>query len=93
MSKILTKKWFKVNDLSCGQYSINKNIRFKTSRLDSYDYGDASIFVKGTIAVEGYDDKQRDKRLSFKNNGPTGPWEKINDDASEYNAVNNRTNN
>ena len=75
MSKILTRKWFKVNDLSSGQYSVNKNIRLKTSmsRSDSYDYGDASIFVKGTIAVEGYDDKERDKRLYFKNNGPTGP--------------------
>ena len=28
-----TKKWVKVNDLSSGQYSVNKYIRFKTSML------------------------------------------------------------
>ena len=31
VSKFLTKKWIEVNDLSSGQYSVNKNIRFKTS--------------------------------------------------------------
>ena len=37
-----------VNDLSNGQYSINKNIRFKTSMLrsDLCDYSDVYIFVK-----------------------------------------------
>ena len=38
-SKFVTKKWVEVNDLSSGQYSVNKNIRFiklhgyKTSML------------------------------------------------------------
>ena len=32
-SKLVIKKWIKVNDLSSGQYSVNKNIRFKTLML------------------------------------------------------------
>ena len=31
--KFMTKKWIEVNDLSRGQYSLNKSIRFKTSIL------------------------------------------------------------
>ena len=51
VSKFVTKKWFKVNDLSIGQYSVNKNVRFTTSMLrsDLCDYSDAYIVVKGTI--------------------------------------------
>ena len=30
VSKFVTEKWVEVNDLSSSQYSINKNIRFKT---------------------------------------------------------------
>ena len=73
VSKFVTKKWVEVNDLSSGQYYLNKNIRFKTSmlRADFCDYSDAYIVVKGTIAVERDDDnKKRDKKLSFKNNAP-----------------------
>ena len=33
ISKFMTKKWIEVNDLSRGQYSVNKSIRFKTSIL------------------------------------------------------------
>ena len=53
-SKFVTKKWVEVNDLSSGQYSINKNIRFKNSilRSDLFDYSDSYIAVKGTITVE-----------------------------------------
>ena len=45
------RKWIEVNYLSNGQYSVNKNIRFKISMLRSYlyDYSDAYIVVKGTI--------------------------------------------
>ena len=45
------KKWIEVNYLSSGQYSVNKNIRFKNSVLRSHlcDYSDAYIVVKGTI--------------------------------------------
>ena len=30
VSKFVTKNWVEVNDLSSGQYSVNKNIMFKT---------------------------------------------------------------
>ena len=45
------RKWIEVNYLSNGQYSVDKNIRFKISMLRSYlyDYSDAYIVVKGTI--------------------------------------------
>ena len=54
VSKFVTKKWIEVHDLSSGQYSINKNIRFKTLMLrsDFCDYSDAYVFVKETITVE-----------------------------------------
>ena len=47
----LTKKWIEINDLSSGQYSVNKNLRFKISVLRSNlrDYSDAYILGKGTI--------------------------------------------
>ena len=43
VSEFVTKKWIEVNDLSGGQYSVNKNVRFKTSMLRSNlcDYNDA----------------------------------------------------
>ena len=52
--KCVTKKWIELNDLSFGQYSVNKNIRFKTSMLrsDLCDYCHAYIFVKGRRTVE-----------------------------------------
>ena len=48
VSKFLTMKWVEVNDLSSGQYSVNKNIKIKTSMLrsDSCDYCNAYIIVK-----------------------------------------------
>ena len=73
VSKFATKKWIEVNDLSSGQYSANKNTRFKTSMLrsDSCDYNYAYIVVKETVTVEGGDDdKKRNKKLTFKNNAP-----------------------
>ena len=50
VSKFVTRKWIEVNDLSGGQYSVNKNIRFKAPMLrsDCCDYSDAYIlFYKG----------------------------------------------
>ena len=46
-------KWSK------GQYSLNKNIRFKTLilRSDLCDYSNANIIVKWTITVEGNNEK------------------------------------
>ena len=51
LSKFVTKKWIEINSLSSGQYSVNKNIKFKTSmlRLDLCGYSDAYIVVRGTI--------------------------------------------
>ena len=73
VSKFVTKKRFEVFDLSCGQYSVNKNIRFKTSMLrsDLCDYSDAYIVVKGRITVTGTNNaNRRIKTLTFKNNAP-----------------------
>ena len=73
VSKFVTKKWVEVNDLSSGQYSDNKNIRFKTSVLRSNfcDYSDAYIVVKGRISVRGNNNANtRPKKLSFKNDIP-----------------------
>ena len=67
-SKFVTK-----NDLSSGQYSVTKSIRFKNSMLRSnlYDYSEAYIVVKGKITVEEDNDyKTRNKKLIFKNNAP-----------------------
>ena len=49
----MTKKWAKVNNLSSGQYFVNKNIRFKTLMLRSNlcDYSGAYIVVKGRVTV------------------------------------------
>ena len=35
MSKFVTRKWIALNDLSSGQYYVNKKVRFKTSMLRS----------------------------------------------------------
>ena len=67
-SKFVTK-----NDLSSGQYSVTKSIRFKNSMLRSnlYDYSEAYIVVKGKITIEEDNDyKTRNKKLVFKNNAP-----------------------
>ena len=58
------KKLIKINDLSSGQYSDNKNTTFKTQMLRSElcDYSDdAYIVVKPTITVEGDDDDKQKK--------------------------------
>ena len=71
--KLFTKKWVEINDLSSGQYSVNKNIRFKISllRSDLCDYSDSFIVVKGTISITGINDNnKRNKEITFKNNAP-----------------------
>ena len=49
------RKSIKVNDLSNGQYSVDKNIKLKTPmlRLDLCDYSDAYIVLKRAIVVSG----------------------------------------
>ena len=76
VSKFVTKKWVKLNDLSSGQYLVNKNIRFKTSMLrsDLCDYSDKYIVVKGTIdllvAAAANKNHKAEKYIAFKNNAP-----------------------
>ena len=73
LSKFVSRNWVEVNDLSSGQYSVNKNIRFKTPmvRSDLCDYSDAYIVVKGTITFEGNNIAEtRNKKLIFKSNAP-----------------------
>ena len=55
MSNFVTRKRIKVNDLRGGQYSADKNVRFKISMLrsDLCDYCDTYIVVKSKITVEG----------------------------------------
>ena len=51
VSNLKTKRWIEVNHLPGGQYSVNKNISFKTSKLrsDMCKYSDGNIVVKDTI--------------------------------------------
>ena len=73
VSKFVTIRWIEANDLSGGQCSANKNIRFKTPmpRSDLCDYSDVYIVVKRTIdleVVENNDMTQKD--IVLKNNAP-----------------------
>ena len=73
LSKFVTKKWIKINNLSSSQYSASKNIKFKTSLLwsDLCDYSDVCIVGKVRISVRGTNDaNKRNKKLTFKNNAP-----------------------
>ena len=49
----MARKWIELNDLSNGQYSVNKNIRYKTPmlRFGLCDCSYAYIFVKGAIGL------------------------------------------
>ena len=71
--RFITKKWIEVHDQSGGSYNINKQIRFKTSMLESdiCDYSDAYIVVKGTITVQTENNRVIDgnnRNLILKNN-------------------------
>ena len=73
LPRFITKKWVEVYDQSGGNYSVNKEIRIKTSilRSDLCDFNDAYIVVKGDISLEGDNDaNKRNKNLAFKNNAP-----------------------
>ena len=71
--RFITKKWIEVYDQSEKSYNTNKQIRFKTPMLrsDLCDYNDAYIVVKGTITVEGAENRDKHNRnLVLKNNAP-----------------------
>ena len=57
--------WSK-NDLPCGQYSANKNIRLKTTRLksDLCDYSGAYVVVKRIITVKGTENANRRNKFN-----------------------------
>ena len=64
VSKFVTKNWVEVNDLSSVEYSVNQNIRFKTSMLtsDLCDFSDAYIVVKGTIDLLADDENDKPEK-------------------------------
>ena len=73
LPRFVTKKWIEVYDQSEGNYSVNKEIRIKTSMLrsDLCDYSGAYIVVKGDINLEGDNNaNNKNKNLAFKNNAP-----------------------
>ena len=61
LPRFTTKKWVEIFDQSGGIYSVNKEIRIKTSMLrsDLCDYSDAYIVVKGTITVTEPDNTEK----------------------------------
>ena len=76
-SKFRTKNRVEINDVSRGVYSVNSQIKFKTTMLKSslYDYSDAYILVKGTITVNNTaaadaDANNTNKKVIFKNCTP-----------------------
>ena len=54
LPRFTTKKWVEIFDQSGEIYSVNKEIRIKTSMLrsDLFDYSDAHIVDKGNIIVD-----------------------------------------
>ena len=75
-SKFKTKNWVETNYESRGTYSVNSQIKFKTTMLKSSlcDYSNAYILVKGKIRITGAGDgatatqaDERDKVVALKN--------------------------
>ena len=75
-SKFRTRNWVETNDETRGTYSLNKQIKFKTSMLRSSLCGcnDAYILVKGNIRVNNTaasdDANNTNKKVIFKNCAP-----------------------
>ena len=72
LPRFVTKKWIEIYDQSGENYSVNKEIRIKTSilRSDLCDFSDAYIVVNGNIIVTNPDNAKRNKSVAFKNNAP-----------------------
>ena len=64
LPRFVTKKWIEVYDQSEKNYSVNKEIRIKTSMLrsDLCDFSDAYIVVKGNITVVDPDNAKKIKQ-------------------------------
>ena len=76
-SKLRTRNWVEINDEARGTYSLNKQIKFKTSMLRSSlcDYSDAYILAKGNITVNNTADavdaaNNINKKVIFKDCAP-----------------------
>ena len=70
LPRFVTKKCIEIYDQSEKSYSINKEIRIKTSTLrsDLWDFSDAYIIVKGDITATNPNNAKRKKAVAFKNN-------------------------
>ena len=68
LPRFVNKKWIEVYDQSEKNYSVNKEVRIKTSMLrsDLCDFSDAYIVVKGSITVVEPDNAKRNKSVAFK---------------------------
>ena len=68
LPRFVNKKWIEVYDQSEKNYSVNKEVRIKTSMLrsDLCDFSDAYIVVKGSITVVELDNAKRNKSVPFK---------------------------
>ena len=76
-SRFRTRNWVEINDELRGEYSPDRQIRFKTTMLRSSfcNYSDAYILVKENItvnntAVDGADANTTNKKVIFNNCGP-----------------------
>ena len=94
-SKFRTRNWIEVNDDITGEYSPNRQVRFKAAMLRSSlsDYNDVYILVKGNITVNnttgaGAAANNTNRKVIFKNCAPfTNCISKINNtqiDNAEY---------
>ena len=73
MPRFNTKNWIEVYNQSAGTCNTSKQVRFKTTMLESdpCDYSDNYFVVKGTITIAGEENKDRKNRdLILKNNTP-----------------------
>ena len=73
VSKCVTGRWIEVNYLWRGQYSVNKNVRFKSSilRWDLCDYSDVYVVVKWTVdlfAAAANSNDKVEKNVALRNN-------------------------
>ena len=64
MPRFNTRNWIEVHNQSAGTCNISKQVRFKTTMLESdpCDYSDNYFVVKGTITIAGEENKDRKNR-------------------------------
>ena len=64
-SKFRPKSWVELNDELCGTYSVNSQVKFKTSMLRSSlcDYSDAYILVRVTNSQKTQQHKEQQQAI------------------------------